>query len=63
MTTYLSGAEVRLGHVGRLRCLLHESHRDPGLAAAAVLRHFKDAVYPFFESDTLFLECCVVSCC
>ena len=26
----------------------------------AVFRDFKDAVYPFFESSTLFLECFVV---
>ena len=27
---------------------------------ALVIRDFKDTVYPFFESDTLFLECCPV---
>ena len=25
---------------------------------AEEFRDFKDKVYPFFESDTLFLECC-----
>ena len=27
---------------------------------AAVFRDFKDKVYPIFESDTLFPECCFV---
>ena len=32
------------------------------LAVMPDFRDFKDTVYPFFESDTLFLECCVVLC-
>ena len=28
----------------------------------AIVRGFKDKVYPLFESDTLFLECCVALC-
>ena len=31
-------------------------------AVRPVLRDFKDTIYPFFESDTLFLECCCVLC-
>ena len=27
-----------------------------------VIRDFKDTVYPFFESDTVFLECLFVLC-
>ena len=35
----------------------------PGLMMRLeVIRDFKDTVYPFFESDTLFLECVVVLC-
>ena len=30
--------------------------------AALLVRDFKDTVCPFFESDTLFLECCFVLC-
>ena len=31
-----------------------------GVDASKVVRDFKDTVYPFFESDTLFLECVFV---
>ena len=30
---------------------------DPSHLILHVIRDFKDTVYPFFESDTLFLEC------
>ena len=30
------------------------------LPSLIIFGHFKDMVYPFFESDTLFLECFVV---
>ena len=39
-------------------------HKDSGLWKLC-FRDFKDIVYPFFESDTLFLECicvCVCAC-
>ena len=29
----------------------------PGFHQALIFRDFKDTVSPFFESDTLFLEC------
>ena len=31
-------------------------------AGGVVVRDFKDTLCPFFESDTLFLECCFVLC-
>ena len=33
---------------------------DAGDVRASLARDFKDTAYPFFESDTLFLELCVV---
>ena len=43
--------------------IVTEARELPRAAAPGeVLRDFKDTVYPFFQSDTLFLECCVVLC-
>ena len=40
--------------------LLQIASRGDPCSAAPLVRDFKDTVYPFFESDTLFLECCFV---
>ena len=50
-------------------CHLHGGGQRAALRGARgalpplALRDFKDAVYPFFESDTLLLECSASRCC
>ena len=46
---------VIMYRLAQVRCLHHLA--DEGqVRAVGWVRDFKDAVYPFFESDTLFLE-------
>ena len=40
-----------------------KSHEPFGGIQRVVFRDFKDTVYPFLESDTLFLECVFFLCC
>ena len=37
-------------------------NRPPLRAHCPLFRDFKDTVYPLFESDTVFLECCPCCC-
>ena len=57
-----SSAWIRHATICRVSCIRSDGVRRPECPCRlqTLLREFKDTLYPFFELDTLFLECLFV---